>query len=79
MAMGKEELFIDPSVSVAKEKLESSIASKRDIKKGEIITEHDLHLLSPGDGFKWANKTEVIGKAALVDIPKNEIIYPTFI
>lgn len=75
MAMGKEELFIDPSVSIAKEKLERSIASKRPIKKGEVITENDLHLLSPGDGFKWVQKNSVIGKAALTDIPKDEIIY----
>lgn len=79
IAMGKEELFIDPSVAIAKEKLERSIASKRNIKKGEIITENDLHLLSPGDGFKWIQKNEVIGKIAQFDILKNEIIYPTMI
>jgi sialic acid synthase SpsE len=79
MAMGKEELFIDPSVSVAKEKLERSIASKRVIKKGETIEEKDLHLLSPGDGFKWAQKHEVIGKTAQQDIPADEIIYAKLI
>ncbi|MDF2452217.1 MAG: neuB [Bacteroidota bacterium] len=79
MAMGKEELFIDPSVSVSKEKLERSIASKRVIKKGETIEEKDLHLLSPGDGFKWAQKSNVIGKSAQQDIPADEIIYPNMI
>lgn len=79
MAMGKEELFIDPSVSVAKEKLERSIASKRTIKKGETIEEKDLHLLSPGDGFKWAQKSEVIGKVAQQDIPADEIVYGNMI
>jgi sialic acid synthase SpsE len=79
MAMGKEELFIDPSVSVAKEKLERSIASKRVIKKGETIEEKDLHLLSPGDGFKWAQKSDVIGKKAQQDIPADEIIYAKLI
>ncbi len=79
MAMGKEELFIDPSVSVAKEKLERSIASKRVIKKGETIEEKDLHLLSPGDGFKWAQKSEVIGKKAQQDIPADEIIYANLV
>ena len=49
--------------------------SKRDIKKGEIITEKDIHLLSPGDGFKWIEKSSVIGKEAAMDIPKDEIIY----
>jgi len=34
-----------------------------------------LHLLSPGDGFKWAEKDKLIGKKAVVSIPANEIIY----
>ncbi|WP_314825106.1 N-acetylneuraminate synthase family protein [Porphyromonas endodontalis] len=75
MWMGEEALYIDKSVQAAKEKLERSIASKRDIKKGEIITEKDIHLLSPGDGFKWIEKSSVIGKEAAMDIPKDEIIY----
>lgn len=79
LSMGKEELFIDPSVAVAKEKLERSIASIREIQKGETINESDLHLLSPGDGFKWSQKSEVIGKIAKATIPKNEIIYPSMI
>ena len=76
MAFGKEELFIDPSVQVAKEKLERSIATNREIKKGDIINENDLHLLSPGDGIKWADRNQIIGKAAATEIKKNEIIYP---
>lgn len=79
MSLGKEDIFIDPSVSGAKEKLERSIASKRNIKKGETISENDLHLLSPGDGFKWAQKDLVIGKTASLDIPMDEIIYPVML
>jgi len=75
MSFGKDDIFIDPSVQVAKEKLERSIATNRIIKKGEVISEKDLHLLSPGDGFKWSEIDEVIGKATLVEIGKNEIIY----
>lgn len=77
MSLGKEEIFIDPSVKAAKDKLERSIATNRIIKKGETITEQDLHLLSPGDGFKWAAKESVIGKTAIDDIPANEVIYAT--
>jgi 3-deoxy-D-glycero-D-galacto-nononate 9-phosphate synthase len=75
LSFGKEELFIDPSVKTAKEKLERSIATNRAIKKGEVLTEKDLHMLSPGDGFKWAEKDKVIGKKAAADIPADEIIY----
>jgi sialic acid synthase len=45
------------------------------MKKGEIITEKDIHLLSPGDGFKWSEKENVIGKILQNDIKSNEIIY----
>lgn len=77
--LGREELYIDQSVAGAKEKLERSIATKRDIKAGDIITEADIHMLSPGDGYKWAEKNKVVGHKALVNIPANEIIYPQFI
>ena len=76
--MGREELYIDESVASSKQKLERSIASKRQIKAGEVITEDDIHMLSPGDGFKWADRNLVIGKTAKKDIPANEIIYKDF-
>ena len=36
-------------------------------------------MLSPGDGYKWVQKDEVIGKTVIVEIPKNELIYPNMI
>ena len=77
--MGVEDLYIDNCVASAKVKLERSIASKRTLKKGEIITVDDLHLLSPGDGYKWNQLNEVVGKTVRKDIPSNEIIYPSFL
>lgn len=77
--MGSEELYIEKSVATAKVKLERSIATSKFIKKGDIITEADIHMLSPGDGFKWIEKEKVVGHIAKVDIPENEIIYPDFI
>ena len=75
MSMGKEDIFIDPSVSSARKKLERSVASNKELKKGAIITEKDIHLLSPGDGIKWSDKDTLIGKVLNQDIAKNEIIY----
>ncbi len=74
-SMGEEGMFISESVSEAKVKLERSVASLRDIMKGETITEEDLHMLSPGDGFKWDERGNIIGKVTKQDIPKDEIIY----
>ncbi len=73
--LGKEDLFIDENVAIAKKKLERSIATKTEIKKGQIITEEQIHLLSPGDGYKWNDRHEVIGKIASCDIVANELIY----
>jgi len=75
MSLGKEEIFIEEGVKSARIKLERSIATKRRISKGEKITEADIHMLSPGDGFKWSEKNEVLGKLAAVDISENEVIY----
>lgn len=77
--LGEEKLYIDPAVASAKEKLERSIASKRLIKAGNVINQEDLHMLSPGDGYKWSELNNVVGKTATKDIPANEIIYPDFL
>lgn len=79
LSFGKEDLFIEPATSDAKKKLERSIAAKRFIKEGTVITEEDIHLLSPGIGFKWAEKNKVIGKKARTDILANEIILPDYL
>lgn len=79
MAFGEKKMSVDPAVESARIKLERSIASKRDIQVGEIISEEDLHMLSPGDGYKWKDKNEVIGKKAKENIAANEIIYHAMI
>lgn len=77
--LGTEDLYVDKSVAGSKEKLERSIASNRALKAGEIINENDIHMLSPGDGFKWSQKDEVVGHVVKENIPSHEIIYPKFI
>jgi len=74
MGLGEKDLFIEPGVESAKNKLERSVAVKRDIRLGEEIQEKDLFLISPGNGYKWRDREIVIGKKAKVDIPSGEII-----
>lgn len=74
--LGSEELYIDEGVAGAKVKLERSIASNKVLHPGDVITESDIHLLSPGDGFKWVDKAQVVGHVVKTEIPANEIIYP---
>lgn len=76
MSMGNKELFICDDVQAAKEKLERSIATIRPIDAGHLISENDIHLLSPGSGFKWSEREKILGKKVIEDLPANEIIYP---
>lgn len=74
--LGTKDIYIDKSVAASKVKLERSIATLHGMKKGDVITESDLHMLSPGDGFKWSQLCEVVGKRLAQDVPANEVIYP---
>lgn len=74
MGFGKKELFIEEGVKSAKEKLERSLAVKNGLKAGQIIKESDLFMLSPGTGYRWAEREKVIGKKVLNDVPAGEII-----
>lgn len=76
LSFGEEKIFIEESVKSARVKLERSIASIRPMPAGHILTENDIHLLSPGDGFKWKDKNLLLGKKLKMDFPKDEIIYP---
>lgn len=79
LSFGKDDLFIDDSVSAAKVKLERSIATLRPLAKGHVIAENDIHLLSPGDGFKWADRHQVVGRKLSRDLSGDEIIYKDFL
>lgn len=78
-SLGIEDIFIVEDTREAKVKLERSIASKIDLKVGHIISENDIFLLSPGDGFKWSEKKNVIGRKVNRNISADEIIYASFL
>lgn len=79
MELGIEDLFVEPSTESTRKKLERSIAAIRDMNAGEMVNENDLHLLSPGDGYKWEEISKVVGKMLTKAIKKNEILYKDFI
>lgn len=74
LSIGVEDIFVSDDVTNAKAKLERSVAALRNIKSGEIITEKDIHLLSPGTGIRWADREKIVGKKAKTELPANEII-----
>ncbi|MDG1974756.1 MAG: N-acetylneuraminate synthase family protein [Flavobacteriaceae bacterium] len=69
LAMGSDLKEINPATKAAKEKLARSVTSKRDIKKGEVLTDDMLCLKSPGTGIKWNDREIILNKKALLDIP----------
>jgi sialic acid synthase SpsE len=75
LSFGTKEIKIEESVKVAREKLERSIATLMALPEGHIITLNDIHLLSPGDGIKWMDKDQLLGKKLKAAMPKDEIIY----
>ena len=79
MSLGEEIMFIVEDTKAVKNKLERSIATNKYLSEGHLIKQSDLHLLSPGNGFKWSEIDQVVGKKILVDLPKDEIIYEKFI
>lgn len=75
ISLGKYDMNKPLTVSIAQKKLERSIATSRNMKKGDVITLNDICLLSPGDGYRWNQRLEIIGKICTKDISANEIIY----
>ena len=75
LSLGKKDFFISSETKDIQKKLERSIATNKKLKKNTIIKESDIHLLSPGDGFKWIQRNEVIGKRINQDLNSNEILY----
>lgn len=79
MSMGVNDIIVPKDVASAKTKLERSIATKHLLEVGTVLKEDDLCLLSPGDGFKWSEKEQIIGKKVSQDIPAKEVIYPSML
>jgi sialic acid synthase len=67
-------LFKDDSIELASKKLERSLATNIFIQPGEIITEDKIHMISPGDGFKWSDRDKFINKVAKTFIDENTIL-----
>lgn len=76
LSFGTEEIKIEDSVASAREKLERSVATLKELPAGHLLTINDVHLLSPGDGVKWMDKDQLLGKHLKTSLPKDEIIYP---
>jgi len=75
-ALGSGQFVPPRDVEVAREKLERSLATVRELWPGHTIGAEDVQLLSPGTGYGWHDRHRVIGKVVGKTIPANEIIMP---
>jgi sialic acid synthase SpsE len=73
-SLGEHIIKRDSSVEEAKIKLERSLAFKVSKKIGDIISLKDLHMISPGSGFKWQDRNKFIGKTVNCNIESNTLI-----
>ena len=73
-SIGDWDMFRDEVVSSTKEKLERSLALKYKMLKGEVLTKDDVHMISPGNGYKWNELGSLIGNTFNQDVEANTII-----
>lgn len=78
-ANGDWAIFRDDSVTATKEKLERSIALKHNLPKGSKLTIDDLHMISPGTGYKWTDIDKFLGKTINSNIEKNTLLKDEYI
>lgn len=78
-SLGEYKIECNDSVNLAKVKLERSLAFNKNLNKGDIISLNDLHMISPGNGFKWDDKDKFIGKKLLNNVKSNTLLNEKYI
>lgn len=74
LALGSNDKFVTESERKNKDIARKSIVAKKDIKKGEILTEINLTVKRPGNGISPMEWDSVLGKIAIKDFIKDELI-----
>lgn len=73
-SLGIAEKVVVSDIKESIRKLRRSLAINTNLKKGDVLTESMLCMLSPGDGLRWNDKDSLIGKSAVCDINKNSLV-----
>lgn len=79
LAMGRSERVISGQELSQRTKMRRSIVSTRDISEGETLTEDMLEFKRPGEGIEPGDIDRVLGKKALCDIKKGNLIRNYFL
>lgn len=73
-ALGNETVECHEAAKGALKKLRRSLALRRGIEVGEVLTEDKLVMLSPGSGLRWQDRRHVLGRKAKASIPGQTLI-----
>ena len=73
-SLGEYKIECNTSVNLAKIKLERSLAFNKDLNEGDLISLNDLHMISPGNGFKWSDKNLFIGNKLKLNVGYNTLL-----
>ena len=73
-SLGKDDIFKDDSVQLASKKLERSLAVRSDMKKGDVLNRENIYMISPGDGLKWDDIKNLVGKKINKKLERNTLL-----
>lgn len=73
-ALGSDRKEVSPSEAPNMTVARKSIVARRDISKGEILTEENMAVKRPGNGLSPMLWDKVVGTAAAADFPKDSLI-----
>ena len=73
-ALGNGSKVVSESEKSNKEIVRKSIVANSNIKKGETFTNENLTIKRPGNGISPMDWYKVIGKSAIKDFKKDELI-----
>ena len=73
-SLGDWDMFREEVVEDTKVKLERSLALKHKMLIGEVLTRDDVHMISPGNGYKWEDLPQLIGRVFKNTTQENTII-----
>lgn len=73
-ALGDDEIKLSDAVKTSLSKLRRSIAINQSLDAGEILKEHMLVMLSPGNGMRWQERNKILGKKALLPIKAQTLL-----
>ncbi len=74
LAVGDGNLDISDAALGAMKKLRRSLAVNVDLEQGDILTEENLTMLSPGTGLRWHDRNSIIGKKAKQKISQSTLV-----